>query len=64
MKKIECEVGVAYGSPGGRWDTVYVVIPEVDDIEKLAIKKAKSMLDGKDVAGLFLYHYQDYEGED
>ncbi len=73
MRKIQCEVGVAYcevGQHGGQWDTIYVVIPAVaeEQIEAFAIKKAKSTLRdqairGKNVAGLFLYDHKDYEGE-
>lgn len=74
MRKIQCEVGVAYseaGLHGGQWDTIYVVIPAVaeEQIEAFAIKKVKSMLRHqairvKNVAGLFLYDHKDYEGED
>ncbi len=73
MRKIQCEVGVAYvgaGLHGGQWDTIYVVIPAVaeEQIEAFAIKKAKGTIrnqaiGGKSVAGLFLYHHKDYEGE-
>ena len=66
MRKIQCEVGVAYGSPGGQWDTTYVLIPAVaeEQIEAFAIKKAKAQLRDRDVSGLFLYSYHDYEDDD
>ena len=57
MKKILCEVGVAYGSPGGRWDTVFVEIPAVaqERIESFAIEAAKKLVGNQDVANFFLY---------
>lgn len=60
---IKAEVGVAYGSPGGIWDTIFVEIPAVaeEQIEAFALKEAKRKL-AKDVAGLWLYNYETVEG--
>jgi len=60
MKKLSCEVGVAYGSPGGQWDTIFVEIPAVaeEQVERFAIEAAQRSNTRLDVAAFFLYHHE------
>lgn len=62
------EIGVAYGSPGGQWGTIYVYpeLPEEadeDEIEAKALDLARKELADEHVGHLWA-HYFDPEAEE
>ena len=65
MSKIQAEVGVAYGVPGGMWDVFVVEIPAVAEelIESYAIEKAKKELRDINAAGFWLHCYENIDEE-
>ena len=63
------EIGVAYGSPAGRWDTMFIEVETEHDethdhIEMKAMDFASRRLAGKEVAHLWVHHWSIDESEE